>query len=126
MEDTETAKCCGVKWLNSRLNELWVGKADSLIGSPEKKAEEFGPRPERKKRGAAPLGPEDLGGRGKRIGQGEALAPNVVLWRARDYFAKNRERIRYDEFRRRGSHPPSGPTRSPPRPQVRRASPRPP
>jgi hypothetical protein len=92
----------GVEWLNSRLEELWAGKAEKLIAELEKKAEELGPRPERKKRCAAPLGPEDLGVRGKPIGEDEHLSPVVVLWRCRDYFAKNRERIRYDEFRRKG------------------------
>ena len=81
----------GVKWLNSRLEELWAGKAEKLIGELQKKAEELGPRPERKKPGA-----------GEPIRDEEYLPPEVVLWRCRDYFAKNRERIRCDEFRRRG------------------------
>lgn len=81
----------GVRWLNARLGEIWAGKAASLIAALEKKAEELGPRPERKKSGT-----------GEPIRDGEHLPPEVVLWRARDYFERNKERIRYDEFRRRG------------------------
>ena len=83
----------GVKWLNARLRELWAGKAEKLVAALEKKARELGPRPRRKDRR------EDR--KGEPLSKGEEnLPPKVVL--CRDYFQTNRERIRYDEFRRRG------------------------
>lgn len=85
----------GVKWLNTRLGELWRGKAEKLVAALERKAAELGPRPVRKDRR------EDR--QGEPLSEGEEnLPPEVILWRCRDYFDGNRERIRYDEFRRRG------------------------
>jgi len=82
-----------VRWLNARLRELWAGKAGKLIRALEKKAEESGPRP----------GPTDRRGEPIDEERGEAeLPPEVVLWRCRDYFEENRERIRYDVFRKYG------------------------
>lgn len=81
----------GVKWLNARLDDLWAGEAEKVIAALERKAKEFGPRPERGENSGEPLA------------EGETnLPPVVVLWRAFDYFDDNRERIRYDEFRKNG------------------------
>jgi hypothetical protein len=81
----------GVKWLNARLHDLRAGEAETLIAALERKAKEFGPRPGRGEKTGEPLE------------EGESnLPPVVVLWRAFDYFHTNRERIRYDGFRRRG------------------------
>lgn len=73
------------RWLNARLLELWAGDAEELVEALAAKAGEIGPRP----------------------GRGEAAAtdepdPVRILWNARDYFDRNRERIRYDTFRRHG------------------------
>jgi hypothetical protein len=88
-----------VKWLNARLCELWAGKAGKLIRALEKKAEGLGPRPDPPAAGE----PDDRRGEPIDEERGEAeLPPEVVLWRCRDYFEKNRERIRYDVFRRHG------------------------
>ena len=85
----------GVKWLNARLRELWAGRAEKLIAALERKARRLGSRPERRDLR------EDIDG--EPLSEGEQnLPPEVVLWRCRDYFDQNRERIRYDEFRRRG------------------------
>ena len=81
----------GVKWLNARPRELWAGRAERLVAQLEEKAAEVGPRPGRKERASEPLSEDEAN-----------LPPEVVLWRCRDYFQTNRERIRYDEFRRRG------------------------
>jgi len=93
----------GVKWLNARLDELWAGEAEKVIAALERKAKEFGPR--RPDNVVDPTGPRPERGErsGEPLAEGEAnLPPVVVLWRAFDYFDDNRERIRYDEFRRRG------------------------
>lgn len=74
-------------WLNARSAELWSGDAEDLVKALESKAAELGPRPERKKAGG---------------GEAEERDPVKVLWNARDYFHDNRERIRYDVFRRHG------------------------
>ncbi len=72
-------------WLNARSAELWAGDAEELLKAIEAKAAEIGPRPERGEGGAS-----------------DEPAPARVLWNARDYFDANRERIRYDVFRRHG------------------------
>ena len=64
--------------MNARAAELWSGDADELIGALAAKARELGPRP------------------------GADGGPARVLWNARDYFERHRERIRYDVFRRHG------------------------
>jgi hypothetical protein len=93
----------GVKWLNARLDELWAGEAEKLIAALERKAKQFGPR--RPDSVVDPTGPRPERGEksGEPLAEGETnLPPLVVLWRAFDYFDDNRERIRYDEFRKRG------------------------
>ena len=76
-------------WLNARLGELWAGDAGELVKAVEAKAAQLGPRPERKKPGEG----------GDEPGEPD---PVKVLWNAGDYFDDNRERIRYDVFRRHG------------------------
>ena len=99
----------GVRWLNSRLGELWAGKAEKLTAALEKKAKELGPCPARCRAPAEPdaSGPERKDPTKARDGEpledGEDdLPPEVVLWRCRDYFETNRERVRYDRFRKLG------------------------
>ena len=93
----------GVKWLNARLRELWAGEAEKLIAALERKANEFGPR--RPDSVVDPTGPRPERGEksSEPLAEGETnLPPVIVLWRAFNYFDDNRERIRYDEFRKRG------------------------
>jgi len=105
------------EWLNARLGEIWSGDAEDLVKALEAKAAELGPRPERKKpgtlqpgtggaaRGSVPS--KDRTERGCKLpGEGakggDEADPVKVAWNARDYFDDNRERIRYDVFRRHG------------------------
>jgi hypothetical protein len=48
------------------------------------------------------LGRRDADRKGGPDVRTEDLPPDVVLWRCRDYFETNRERIRYDKFRKMG------------------------
>jgi hypothetical protein len=85
------------------------GKAEDLVAALDEKARELGPRPGRKEPaghvGSAEAGPDAAAHdrRGEPLtGEEDELPPAVVLWRAVDYFDANRERIRYDRWRKMG------------------------